>query len=274
MATSDPRVQYGDPWTNPSALGSSDDLSHIATVLDEYVHLRGIGQQPDRAEFLAQHAAIASELSDYLDGLDLVLSAQNELLALADPDDSSNETLAPSTRLGDYQIIREVGRGGMGVVYEAEQLLLGRRVALKVLPSAASLDPRQRQRFQVEAQAAALLQDEHIVPVYGVGCDQGVHYYAMQFIDGRSLAEIIRSLRDGTMGMRADLPDRARNRLRLPADGDGEIRSGNAEAAHSPGQVPQDAGGPDDRNGVVSNPGENPVPSATTAHSREYCRTV
>src|SRR5262249_6686170 len=83
----------------------------------------------------------------------------------------------------------------MGVVYEAEQLPLGRRVALKVLPSAASLDARQRQRFQLEAQAVALLQHEHIVPVYGVGFDNGVHYYAMQFIDGRSLAEIIRELR-------------------------------------------------------------------------------
>ncbi len=97
--------------------------------------------------------------------------------------------------LGEYRIIREVGRGGMGVVYEAEHLPLGRRVALKVLPSTASLDPRQRQRFQVEAQAAALLHHEHIVPVFGIGCDQGIHYYAMQFIEGRSLTDVIRSLR-------------------------------------------------------------------------------
>ena len=97
--------------------------------------------------------------------------------------------------LGEYRIIREIGRGGMAVVYEAEQVPLGRKVALKVLPSTASLDPRQRQRFQVEAQAAALLHHEHIVPVFGIGCDQGVHYYAMQFIEGRSLTEIIRSAR-------------------------------------------------------------------------------
>jgi serine/threonine protein kinase/tetratricopeptide (TPR) repeat protein len=93
--------------------------------------------------------------------------------------------------LGEYRIVREIGRGGMGVVYEAEQLSLGRRVALKVLPSAASLDPRQRQRFQVEAQAAALLHHEHIVPVFGIGFDQGFHYYAMQLIDGRPLTRII-----------------------------------------------------------------------------------
>lgn len=83
----------------------------------------------------------------------------------------------------------------MGVVYEAEQVSLGRRVALKVLPFSAAIDPRQRQRFQVEAQAAAHLHHQHIVPVFAVGCDRGVHYYAMQFIEGQSLANVIRDLR-------------------------------------------------------------------------------
>ena len=81
----------------------------------------------------------------------------------------------------------------MGVVYEAEQLSLGRRVALKVLPFAAALDPRQLQRFQIEAQAAAQLHHTHIVPVFAVGCERGVHYYAMQFIEGRTLAEVDRA---------------------------------------------------------------------------------
>lgn len=90
--------------------------------------------------------------------------------------------------LGDFLLHREVGRGGMGVVYEAEQVSLGRRVALKVLPFAVGLDARQLQRFKNEAQAAALLQHPNIVPVYAVGSERGAHYYAMQFIDGRSLA--------------------------------------------------------------------------------------
>jgi len=97
--------------------------------------------------------------------------------------------------LGDFRILREVGRGGMGVVYEAEQMSLGRRVALKVLPFAAALDPQQLRRFKTEAQAAAQLHHTNIVPVFWVGCEQGVHYYAMQFIEGRSLAEVIRELR-------------------------------------------------------------------------------
>ena len=98
-------------------------------------------------------------------------------------------------RLGDFRIVREVGRGGMGVVYEAEQISLGRRVALKVLPFAAAMDARQLQRFKNEAQAAAHLQHTNIVPVYFVGCERSVHFYAMQFIDGQTLSAVIRDLR-------------------------------------------------------------------------------
>src|SRR5205823_926362 len=88
-------------------------------------------------------------------------------------------------------------RGGMGVVYESIQLSLGRRVALKVLPFAATMDPRQLQRFRHEAQAAAMLHHANIVPVHGVGCERGVHYYAMQLIQGKSLAAVIDELRGG-----------------------------------------------------------------------------
>src|SRR5262249_54858643 len=85
--------------------------------------------------------------------------------------------------------------GGMGIVYEAHQSSLNRRVALKVLPFAASMDPKQLQRFQNEAQAAAQLHHTNIVPVFGVGHERGVHYYAMQLIDGQSLACAIEEMR-------------------------------------------------------------------------------
>src|SRR5437868_12157724 len=96
--------------------------------------------------------------------------------------------------LGEYRIVREVGRGGMGVVYEAVQISLGRRVALKVLPFAAALDARHLQRFKNEAQAAAHLHHTNIVPVLSVGCERGVHFYAMQFIEGQTLAALIETL--------------------------------------------------------------------------------
>ncbi|HEX4142280.1 MAG TPA: protein kinase [Pirellulales bacterium] len=97
-------------------------------------------------------------------------------------------------QLGEFRLVRELGRGGMAIVYEAEQISLGRRVALKVLPLAAALDPRQLQRFRLEAQAAAHLHHSHIVPIYSVGCERGVYYYAMQYIEGRSLADVIAEL--------------------------------------------------------------------------------
>jgi serine/threonine protein kinase/WD40 repeat protein len=98
-------------------------------------------------------------------------------------------------RLGDFRIVREIGRGGMGVVYEAVQESLGRRVALKVLSFAGALDPRQLQRFLNEARAAACLHHSNIVPVHAVGSDRGTHFYAMQFIDGTNLAELLEQLR-------------------------------------------------------------------------------
>jgi len=97
--------------------------------------------------------------------------------------------------LGDYRILCEIGRGGMGIVYEAEQISLHRRVALKVLPFAAVLDPRHLQRFKNEAQAAASLKHPNIVGIHSVGCERGVHYYAMEYVEGQTLAEVIRQLR-------------------------------------------------------------------------------
>jgi serine/threonine protein kinase len=95
-------------------------------------------------------------------------------------------------------MLREIGRGGMGIVYEAEQISLGRRVAMKILPFAAAMDPKHLQRFKNEAQAAAQLHHTNIVPVFGVGCERGVHYYAMQFIEGQTLAAVIAELRQQT----------------------------------------------------------------------------
>src|ERR1700730_8292799 len=108
---------------------------------------------------------------------------------------SESATEFSGSPVGDFQLLNEIGRGGMGVVYEAKQLSLGRRIALKVLPFASALDPRQLQRFKNEAQAAAQLHHTNIVPVYAVGCARGVPYYAMQFIEGQTLATLIQGLR-------------------------------------------------------------------------------
>jgi serine/threonine protein kinase/tetratricopeptide (TPR) repeat protein len=120
------------------------------------------------------------------------------------------DPVSPLGQLGDFRLLREIGRGGMGVVYEAEQISLGRRVALKVLPFAATVDAKQLQRFKNEAQAAAHLQHPHIVPVHYVGCERGVHFYAMQYVDGQTLAQLI-------AGLRAEMAEQAKDQAELPA---------------------------------------------------------
>jgi serine/threonine protein kinase len=102
-------------------------------------------------------------------------------------------------RLGDFEIIREIGRGGMGVVYEARQVSLNRRVALKVLSSGLGLTAKAVHRFRREAEAAAKLHHTNIVPIYATGEEHDVHFYAMELIEGPSLDQVIRHLRDGSL---------------------------------------------------------------------------
>jgi serine/threonine protein kinase len=102
---------------------------------------------------------------------------------------------AKPDQFGEYRLLRERCRGGMGIVYEAVQESLGRHVALKVLPFQAMLDPTHLERFRREAVAAARLHYTNIVPVFGVGEQHGLHYYAMQFIQGQGLHEVLQEVR-------------------------------------------------------------------------------
>ncbi|MFO0807263.1 MAG: protein kinase [Gemmataceae bacterium] len=186
-----PNVPVGYVAINSSA--PSLDDPRVMQAVEEYADRLQAGDRPDRAAFLVRHADIADALARCLDGLELVHAAGRDLSGSAG--EMAGDALLDGSPLGDFRLIRELGRGGMGIVYEAEQLSLGRSVALKVLPYAATMDARQLQRFKNEARAAASLHHENIVPVHGVGCDRGVHFYAMQLIDGRSLAAVIDDLR-------------------------------------------------------------------------------
>src|SRR5262249_30704748 len=113
-------------------------------------------------------------------------------------------------QLGEYRILREVGRGGMGVVYEAVQESLGRHVALKVLAFNSLVSPTHLERFRREARSAAQLHHTNIVPVFGVGEQTGLHYYAMQFIQGQGLDQVLREVhrlrgQDEPAGQRSSL---------------------------------------------------------------------
>src|SRR5262245_58820706 len=103
------------------------------------------------------------------------------------PMSSPIEHPAGRLRLGDFEVVREIGRGGMGIVYEARQLSLNRPVALKVLGAGLGLTRHAVQRFHREAEAAAKLHHTNIVPVYATGEQDGTHFYAMELIEGLSL---------------------------------------------------------------------------------------
>jgi tetratricopeptide (TPR) repeat protein len=176
------------------------DDPRLVAAMEEYMDALEAGDCPDRQAFLARHADIAAALAPCLDGVSLLRAGAPRMLPSTTDGSSPGGRAEPPHEgtLGDFRLVREIGRGGMGVVYEAVQISLGRPVALKVLPFAAALDARQLQRFKNEAQAAAQLHHSNIVPVYAVGCDRGVHFYAMQLIDGQSLAAVIAGLRHGT----------------------------------------------------------------------------
>ncbi|MBI2826141.1 MAG: serine/threonine protein kinase [Planctomycetia bacterium] len=186
------------PGDNAAPAGRVDraaDDPRVVRAVAEYVAALEAGQHPSRQELLDRYPEVADAVAACLDGLAVVFAAAPGLRSLSGGHSASGSAADVPRSLGDFRILREIGRGGMGVVYEAEQLSLGRRVAVKVLPFAAALDGARLRRFKNEAQAAAQLHHTNIVPVYAVGCDRGVHFYAMQLIEGRSLANVIQELR-------------------------------------------------------------------------------
>ncbi len=184
---------------NKAAEGRNDaeqpDEGRLFQAVQSYLHELEQGRRPSRREWLARYPELGPALRDCLDGLGLIRDAAASISVPRSAAADARVGVQAGTPIGDFHIIREIGRGGMGIIYEATQLSLGRRVALKVLPFAAGLDNKFLQRFRLESQAAAQLHHNNIVPVFGVGCDRGVHFYAMQLIDGVSLDRVIRLLR-------------------------------------------------------------------------------
>jgi WD40 repeat protein len=160
-------------------------------LADEFVARYRQGERPALTEYVANYPELADDIRDLfpaLVGMEQVKEDRQEVAPAA-------SVLPPTEQLGDYRIVREIDRGGMGIVYEAEQISLGRHVALKVLPPSLLRDTKQRQRFEREARAAAHLHHTNIVPVFGVGEHDGLPFYAMQFIQGLSLDEVIEELK-------------------------------------------------------------------------------
>jgi serine/threonine protein kinase len=190
---------------------SSDRDQRLEEVLLAYLEAAQAGWAPDRRQVLAAYPDLRADLEEFFAANDAVERRAAPLRAARDISGGGGahgpgpvlggDAGAPEPalgQLGDFRLLREIGRGGMGTVYEAVQISLDRRVALKVLPFAAALDTKQLQRFKKEAQAAAHLHHTNIVPVYAVGTERGVHFYAMQLIEGQNLAALIEELRGQT----------------------------------------------------------------------------
>jgi serine/threonine protein kinase len=168
---------------------SDADIDPLAQLADEFLERYRRGERPPLSDYTRRRP----DLADQIRKLFRALVVLEDVRPASTPEPPGGG--GPPKRLGEYRIVREIGRGGMGIVYEAQQESLGRRVALKVLPPRALADERQVHRFQREARAAARLHHTNIVPVFAVGEDDGTHYYVMQYIEGRPLDQVLVELR-------------------------------------------------------------------------------
>ncbi len=173
------------------------DRNPIEVLSEEFLERIRRGERATPEEYAEKHPDLADEILTLFPALLMMEDLGDETSDRTGSMTEEAATFVGSTaaRLGEFRLLREVGRGGMGVVYEAEQESLGRRVALKVLPSGALTDPKQVRRFEREARSAARLHHTNIVPIFGVGQHEGTHYYVMQFIQGQGLDAVLDELK-------------------------------------------------------------------------------
>jgi serine/threonine protein kinase/WD40 repeat protein len=184
------------PTINSGSIATSGERDPLEQLTDEFLQRLRSGEQPNVAEYAERFPALASQIREIFPALLILEQAGPQGTAgsfglLGDP--NSPQRTPPT--IGDYQLVREIGRGAMGVVYEAQQRSLDRRVALKILPWHASSDNVAVERFRREAKAAARLHHTNIVPVFEVGRAGEICFYTMQFIQGQSLDKVIVELR-------------------------------------------------------------------------------
>jgi tetratricopeptide (TPR) repeat protein/tRNA A-37 threonylcarbamoyl transferase component Bud32 len=178
------------------------DVEHIETILGSWYARQDRGETLEPEDVVRAHPELAEELRlhfNMLGHLDRALAETRPPLPGLPPE------------IGEYRIVRELGRGGMGVVYEAEQVPMGRRVALKVLSTVVTSTREAVRRFQREARAAGRLHHTNIVPVHAMGQHAGFWYYAMELVHGRSLAMVIEEMRAAPAGSSEPLGTSTRN---------------------------------------------------------------
>jgi WD40 repeat protein/serine/threonine protein kinase len=239
----------------------------VERLAEEFVARYRQGERPSATEYAQRYPELAAEIREVFPAL-LLLEEAGPAPAATEP--ASPPAAAAPVRLGDFRILREVGRGGMGVVYEAVQESLGRHVALKVLPANDAEGPTRLERFRREARSAARLHHSNIVPVFEVGECGGTYYYAMQFIRGQGLDSVLdelRHLRDGPPSaggaaypkQTAGLAEGLRTGRFAPAGtGEGEPPSREGRPGRAGEVAPSGAVGPTGSLSATSAPGGSP----------------
>lgn len=183
-------VPQSDP---PESTESAEDV--LGQLAEEFVERHRKGEYPSITEFIQRSPENEDEIKDLFP----TIAAMEGLKLQKQPQVPHNREAIEVERIGDFQIVQEIGRGGMGVVFEAIQESLNRRVALKVLAALPTRDSKIIQRFYREATTAGKLHHTNIVPVFGVGESDGHHYYVMQLIDGLGLDEILAENQDTSL---------------------------------------------------------------------------
>jgi serine/threonine-protein kinase len=189
----------------PTSANPGDSEERLNQVIAEYLEAVEAGRAPDRREFLARHADLADELRAFFADRDHFAQAAGQLGPPALPPDAAATPAPPETTtaaaplgsvrtFGDYELLGELGRGGMGVVYKARQVSLNRLVDLKMILAGQLASSADVQRFRTEAENAASLDHPNIVPIYEVGEHGGQHYFSMKWIDGSSLGQKVADL--------------------------------------------------------------------------------
>jgi serine/threonine protein kinase/WD40 repeat protein len=266
----------------------SADRDPIERMAESFLERYRRGERPSIEDYAAQHPELADEIRELLPALvqlEQGMSAAEETGSFHGRVGTRSATVAGTPRsLGDYTILREIGRGGMGVVYEAVQRSLGRHVALKVLPWHQIGEPPQLRRFEMEARSAARLHHTNIVPVFGVGEDQGVHYYAMQFIHGQGLDAIIAELRrfredKGQSAPAAEAQAPAESTATLAADVARGMLTGRFAADVTPDSAPTETHDAPSSRPISADIGAKPFSSSdrselTNPSQRRYFRQV
>ena len=192
---------------------SSADRDPLELLADDFLDRRRRGESPKLRDYVEKYPELADQIRDLFPTLQLMDDVAPGTVDLKAGSGStvSDSGLKKLERVGDYRILKEIGRGAMGVVYEAEQESLGRRVALKVLPRQMSMDAKALGRFRREARTAARLHHTNIVPVFEVGQDGETLFYAMQFIQGQSLDKVLTELRRMRSGTQVEVAESAGN---------------------------------------------------------------